>query len=34
MEYPFIAIAPWSTLTQMVAPDRVQSIGQMELFDI
>ena len=33
-EYPFIAIAPRSTLTGVVAPDRVISMGQIELFDI
>ena len=33
-EYAFIAIAPWSTLSRVVAPDRVLSMGQIELFDI
>ena len=30
-EYPFMAIAPWSTLTRVVTPDRVLSVGQIEL---
>ena len=30
-EYPFIAIALRSTLTGVVAPDRVLSVGQIEL---
>ena len=30
----FIAIAPTSTVTRVVSPDRVLSIGQLELFDI
>ena len=32
-EFPFNAIALWSTL-EVVAPDRVLSMGQIELFDI
>ena len=32
--YLFIAIAPRSTLTAVVAPNRVLSMSQIELFDI
>ena len=33
-EYLFIAIAPQSTLTKRVAPDRVLFVGQIGLFHI
>ena len=33
-EYPFIAIAPWSTLSGVVVLDWVLPMGQIELFDI
>ena len=33
VEYSFIAITPWSTLTQVVVPIRIPSVGQIELFD-
>ena len=31
-EHPFIAITPWSTLTQSDVPVRVPSMGQIDLF--
>ena len=34
MVYPFIAIISRSTLARVVAPDRLLSTGQIELFDI
>ena len=34
LEYPFIAISPRSTLARRVVPDRVLSMGEIELFDI
>ena len=34
VEYTFIAIAPRSTLPGVEEPDRVQTMGQLELFDI
>ena len=35
VEYPFIAIAPRSTLTWSgIVPDCVLSMGQIELFEI
>ena len=34
MEFPFIAIAPRYTLTEVVAPDWLLSIGQIEVFEI
>ena len=33
MEYPFIAIIPGSLWPGEVAPDKVLSMGQIELFD-
>ena len=34
VEYLFIAIAPSPLWPGVVAPDRIQSMGQIELFDI
>ena len=34
VEYSFIVITPRSTLAQRVAPDRVLSMSQIELFNI
>ena len=34
VKYPFIAITPRSTLTGVVAPDKVLSMGQIGLFNI
>ena len=33
MVYPFFVFTPKSTLTGVVVPDRVQSIGQIELLN-
>ena len=34
VKYLFIAIIPMFTLARVVAPDRVLSMGQIQLFDI